>query len=74
MEILVDSAKCTEAMDCRLCLEKCSQQVFLIAFPELRQAGKRQEKSIAKAIFTSRCNGCQDCVTFCPQDAIQVIM
>ncbi len=74
MKILVDSAKCMDAMNCRLCLEKCPEQVFLMAFPEPRQRGKRQEKATARAVFLSKCSVCKDCVEFCPQDAIQVLM
>ena len=72
MKIIVDSAKCYDALNCRLCLDKCPEQVFFVAFASPRQVGKRQEKATAKAIFLSKCSGCEDCVSFCPKEAIQI--
>jgi ferredoxin len=43
-----------------------------MGFASPRQAGKRQEKATAKAVFLSKCNGCEDCVSFCPKEAISV--
>lgn len=63
---------CRQARDCRKCLETCPAQVFIIAPQAGRSAGVPASDWRIYASLPSRCTGCKDCVTACPEGAITV--
>ncbi|MHC4488691.1 MAG: 4Fe-4S binding protein [Planctomycetota bacterium] len=72
MKIIVDSAKCSNALDCLICLDQCPCQIFIARPTEPRQPGKLTEKKTIQPVFLSRCNGCEVCVKLCPKGAVQL--
>ncbi len=64
---------CSQARDCRKCLEVCPAQVFIIAPQVRRSAGVPASDWRITACLPSRCTGCGDCVTACPEGAISVV-
>jgi ferredoxin len=63
---------CQNARDCRVCVESCPSQVFVIAPRKERAAGQYASDWAAQAVLKSRCTNCRECVTACPQHAISI--
>ena len=64
---------CSQARDCRKCLEVCPAQVFIIAPRIARAAGVFAGDWRITASLPSRCTGCGECVAVCPENAIQLV-
>jgi NAD-dependent dihydropyrimidine dehydrogenase PreA subunit len=72
MKIRVDAQACEDALECRLCLERCPGKVFGV-YPRGRRApGVAASDWVAVALFPSQCTGCMECTEFCPRHAISV--
>ena len=68
----VQVSGCTDARQCRQCVEACPSQVFVIAPFQTREHGKSADGWVAQAALQSRCTNCRECVTACPHGAISV--
>lgn len=72
MKIQIDAKACCNPLDCRLCLERCPEQVFG-TYPRVRRMpGATPGNWAIIPMFASNCNGCLECIAFCPQQAITV--
>jgi NAD-dependent dihydropyrimidine dehydrogenase PreA subunit len=72
MKIRVDPEACRDALECRLCLERCPGKVFGV-YPRRRRApGVAAGNWVAAAMLPSQCTGCMECVDLCPWHAIRV--
>jgi ferredoxin len=63
---------CSDARECRACVDICPAQVFVISPDEDRQPGQPAGSWSAKAVLPSRCTACGECVPACPQSAISL--
>jgi len=63
---------CLDARQCRLCLQVCPSQVFVIAPRQERTQGNYAQDWVAHAVLPSRCTNCGECVTACPHSAISI--
>ncbi len=63
---------CSQARNCRKCLEVCPAQVFVIAPQTGRSTGVPAGDWRIYPGLPSRCTGCVDCVSACPEVAITI--
>lgn len=68
--VLVDG--CQNARECRVCIEACPSQVFVITPKVGRSPGQYAGDWVAQAVLTSRCTNCMECVPACPEHAISI--
>jgi ferredoxin len=72
MKILIDTQACGNALECRLCLDRCPEKVFGTYARRPKLSGTPAGDWIITPLFISQCTGCLECVTFCPRKAITV--
>ncbi|MFB3895396.1 MAG: 4Fe-4S binding protein [bacterium] len=71
-KITVNPELCKNALECRVCLDRCPQKVFGTYPATKREFGKRAVDWTVAPIFSSQCTQCMDCVSFCPKQAISI--
>jgi NAD-dependent dihydropyrimidine dehydrogenase PreA subunit len=72
--ITVDNNKCNDPLTCRKCLSICPTHVLGLGTktgPRKFQEMDRSQFTVAGVRF-EKCTGCMDCVSSCPNGAIQV--
>jgi Pyruvate/2-oxoacid:ferredoxin oxidoreductase delta subunit len=72
MKIDINSEACGNPLDCRLCLDRCPEKVFGTYPRGRRHPGVAPGDWVIIPLFASRCTGCNECLTFCPKQAILV--
>ncbi len=72
MKISINHELCTSPRDCRICLDRCQEKVFGIYPQGRRAAGVRAHDWAIVPMLISRCTNCQDCLNFCPPQAISL--
>jgi ferredoxin len=68
----VSVGACQEPRNCRLCINACHSQVFVIAPRQGRSPGAPASDWQVQPALASRCTNCGDCVQVCPQGAITI--
>ncbi len=63
---------CQNPRECRLCLDRCPEKVFGIYPQQRREPGVPAGNWKITPVFSSLCNSCRECESFCPQHAITV--
>ncbi len=63
---------CKEPRECRICLDRCPEKVFGIYPRQRRKPGVAAADWVVQPMFSSLCNNCRKCETFCPHHAITV--
>jgi ferredoxin len=72
MKVQIETKACQNARDCRLCLDRCPENVFG-TYPRRRRApGVAAGDWVIVAMFASECSGCRECEQFCPTGAITI--
>jgi len=68
----IDLQPCQEPQNCRACLDVCAPRVFGLVPVQERAVGVPAGDWAVRTLTPSRCTGCGDCVSACPQGAIAV--
>jgi len=63
---------CQDPRDCRACVDACPSRVFGMLPRQGRKPGAAASDWAVRALLPSRCTGCGECVTACPQSAIGI--
>ena len=72
--VTVNDQKCADPLSCRKCLLICPTHVLGLGtdVPIRKFRETDPEHFIVRGVRVDKCTGCLDCVTVCPQNAIQV--
>ena len=65
---------CPSPRECRKCIDVCPSRVFGIAPRQSRAPGQYADDWAVLALLPSRCTGCGECTTVCPQKAITLVV
>ena len=76
-DIQIDYDRCTVPMLCKKCLQVCPQAVFqvgVVKIEKYRETDKTADGAYRLAApYRHKCIMCNDCITVCPAEAINVV-
>lgn len=74
--IEIDASKCTTPFACKKCLQGCLQSVFHVSAIKVERGRETDPNEPGSyGLHTphrDKCTGCNDCIEFCPEDAITI--
>jgi len=70
VKIDIDYTKCTQAQDCRKCVQECPTRVFIITFDDENYHDPKHW--FIHPVFPQFCINCNLCVEICPKNAINL--
>jgi ferredoxin len=68
--LIIDYAKCTDALSCLTCIQVCPTKVFALVPP--RGKGRFVEERRVIPYMPELCVSCNQCVEKCPKNAISI--